>query len=477
METKTIPVDVINGQRNLTDYVRGGETGAFVFRSVIDWSKYLPDPENQFGVDESDECATFSGPEHCIEAQVNYDIAAGNYSTEALAYFTSAGYMMDGKFRTSSLFNAKMNGTTQQGNSFNTVAQSAHTVGLLPWNDLPMTPGFTWAQYEALVISPDQIEKAKKLLDYISIQYQWVDTIDQDALSCAPIQIATAVCEGWFTDTPVKTCQQPVQHATMLWGLSGGYQIRDTYAPYDKLLARDYVIGEAMQYIVKPMPVYVSPYRPNHTFNPQDALALGDRGYEVREMHRMLAFEGLLSPKLIAGDPRQAVFGQNTLNAVNALQAKYKDFILSPAGVSAPTGKAGYYTLSFLNSKYSHPMTILDAQTIVESVGDDDAIGDLDIPLHAFGCLQLRQGDMDEVNAVLKTKYQASDCLGNRNLSILAWETYFTKCHPEMVTDKDKAFCWNGGSGWRQYYGVLGYEHYTQELNNYWNLCVNLIGK
>lgn len=109
---------------------------------------------------------------------------------------------------------------------------------------------------------------------------------------------------------------------------------------------------------------------------------------------------------------------------------------------------------------------LLKATIIIESGGDDNAVGDHG---NAFGCLQLWQGNIDEVNNKLGTSYKAHDTLGNRSLSILIWNTYWS-IHTEMITNQDKAFCWNGGAGWRSRYGKPEWSTYSNNLDKYWNL-------
>lgn len=114
------------------------------------------------------------------------------------------------------------------------------------------------------------------------------------------------------------------------------------------------------------------------------------------------------------------------------------------------------------------PMTYLEATIQVESGGDDNAIGDKNLTNHAYGCLQIRQGVCDTVNTHYGTTYKAQDCLGNRQVSIDIWNKYWP-LFPALVTDEDKAKAWNGGPGWKLYYGKQGYEKYTANLDIYWS--------
>ena len=92
----------------------------------------------------------------------------------------------------------------------------------------------------------------------------------------------------------------------------------------------------------------------------------------------------------------------------------------------------------------------------VESGGNDNAIGDLNLDQKAYGCLQIRQPCVDDVNRRHETSYKAEDCLGKRALSIWLCQKYIAmyatqKRLGHVPTDEDKARIWNGGpNGWRK---------------------------
>ena len=97
-----------------------------------------------------------------------------------------------------------------------------------------------------------------------------------------------------------------------------------------------------------------------------------------------------------------------------------------------------------------------------ESAGNDHAIGDKKLKHKAYGCLQVRQPCVDDVNQRYGTHIKAEDCLGNRELSIWVCKAYISMYATEKrlghtPTLQDMARIWNGGpNGW-QSSKTLGY--------------------
>ena len=110
---------------------------------------------------------------------------------------------------------------------------------------------------------------------------------------------------------------------------------------------------------------------------------------------------------------------------------------------------------------------LFNAIMMVESGGDDNAEGDKTLANHAYGCLQIRQGVCDQVNAKFGIDYISSDCLGQRGNSIDIWNKYW-KIFTFLATDEDKAKGWNGGPYWKNIYDKPGYNQYSENINNYW---------
>ena len=106
--------------------------------------------------------------------------------------------------------------------------------------------------------------------------------------------------------------------------------------------------------------------------------------------------------------------------------------------------------------KVSVPSELIAALIAHESKGDDYAVGDRHLANKAYGCLQVRQSCVDDVNRRFGTKYRAEDCLGNRELSIsicvMYLQIYATPSRlGHKPTAEDFARIWNGGpNGWKK---------------------------
>ena len=100
-------------------------------------------------------------------------------------------------------------------------------------------------------------------------------------------------------------------------------------------------------------------------------------------------------------------------------------------------------------------MKLEDALIMVESGGNDSAIGDRNLVHMAYGPLQIRQPYVDDVNRKLGTKHRAQDMLNNRPLSLAIYRAYMGIYATEKrlgrpVTDQDRARIHNGGpNGWK----------------------------
>ncbi len=93
---------------------------------------------------------------------------------------------------------------------------------------------------------------------------------------------------------------------------------------------------------------------------------------------------------------------------------------------------------------------LIPALIQVESSGNNWDVGDKSRVWKAYGCLQVRECVCIDVNRRWHTHFRATDCYGNRQLSILICrrylELYGTVRHlGRSPTLEDLARIWNGG--------------------------------
>lgn len=433
------------------DYILGSNSPIVLDRIIKDWSPYLPANESQRNnFADFLTCVTMSGADHSLVTQLNYLISTGKMSDEATHFFHNENYLVDGKFSLSTRFNAKLNNTeTLKGNYLNNVADCVRRDGFIPEMDWPTTAEMSYTEfYRQIPIS--LFAKGKKALWFIDIKYQWVPKEKiTEVIEGAPVQIATEVCPGWDSGQTVKKCSGlPLQHATMIYGTDEylDWLDFDQYSPFKQALAQDYELPHNLQYIVTMKPL---------------ALRNGMKGSNVLQLQKDLNKLGFVTTE-------DGQFGPKTEIQVKSFQNK--------TGLN-PDGIAGTKTLRKLKELIT-PKTLLDAIIEVESEGDDNIEGDKNLENHAYGCLQIRQGVCDSVNHKFGTKYQASDCLGNRAISIDIWNKYWL-VYPNIQEDEDKARTWNGGPGWKQIYFKQNKTDkeikYCKNLDVYWSKVENLL--
>lgn len=97
------------------------------------------------------------------------------------------------------------------------------------------------------------------------------------------------------------------------------------------------------------------------------------------------------------------------------------------------------------------PDSLINALIQVESSGNDrPSPGDKHLKNKAYGCLQIRQPYVDDVNKKYGTSYRAENCQGNRELSIWIFKRYMEMYATESrlgrkPTFEDIARIHNGG--------------------------------
>lgn len=99
---------------------------------------------------------------------------------------------------------------------------------------------------------------------------------------------------------------------------------------------------------------------------------------------------------------------------------------------------------------------LIQAIIEVESKDKNGKLGDKDLSQKAYGCLQIRQPCVDDVNSAFGTTYTAKNCQYDRALSVWVCEKYLSLYATKVrigrePTPEDKARIWNGGpNGWKK---------------------------
>ncbi len=361
----------------LTDWVAGGESGVVEvnLQPTGQWSVDLPTEEKQRNDWlESNLCVTFSGL-NTIETIVNHKIKSGQFSASTIQKIKDLGFLDEnGIFNCNEMFSANLNGSTPNGNALGNFWLSARRDGLLPQKDWKDVYNDIHSYSDLYVPVPQNLkDKAQKILEILDINYHWVLTgVPNDQtlvkyLKQSPLHIATPVCEGWNSGN-VGVCDDRIcAHATMLYGYDSGVCFKDFdhYSPFQKKLMWGYFIPYAIACTVNEKKTE----NPTKPFYQQwfKSLEIGSTGADVVALQKVLIYEGFLNKDLCTG-----YFGTNTKNAVMKFQQKYASDILTPYGLSVPTGYVGPKTIHKLNWLYSSG----DVQTLPASQKSDwlDAI-------------------------------------------------------------------------------------------------------
>jgi len=175
-----------------------------------DWTKYLPSGERQNNLDfffDTLSCSTFSGL-NSVETQIKYFVENNLLNKEYLDYIKELGFDIN-NFNCSDRFTAIMSGTTRKGNYLQYIWDSFRKDGLLPEQDLPFNKSFkSFEEYHDMTkITPDMINKAKKILDIFEFNYIWA-VLDKSDIKDVPEILKKA---------PLHSAVNSKPHAVMIY--------------------------------------------------------------------------------------------------------------------------------------------------------------------------------------------------------------------------------------------------------------------
>lgn len=242
---KTIPNGVIFDPKP-TDFVSGdGNLGTLPARNWVpnnDWTPFVPKGERQSGNGfDTNDCTGF-GLTNSVECQFKYMRLNGQISVDNLTWLSQNGYLDEnGDCNFSDRALGSLAGTTQNGNSLNTVAQTARDCGLIPESKWPSV--FTnYADYYKLV-PQELLTLGQEFKKRFTINYEYVpSSTDPDNMTGAPFYVALVTCSGWTGSDPVPWCNRVGSNHCVVELKQNPYSIFDSYPQFVKHLGSGYQI-------------------------------------------------------------------------------------------------------------------------------------------------------------------------------------------------------------------------------------------
>lgn len=206
---------------------------------VTDRIKYSPDGVLQFNnVMDTFGCAS-RGPLNILETKLNY-LYATTMLPELRDWFNEQGYRRFGKFVLSDNFLEIVSGTRPTGNSLKAPVDALYRYGAIPGHMLSLEADMTWEQY----MNPTRVTEAhkalgKEFLKRIGLAYEQVKA--EDFLNALDVDMIDVAGNAW--PVPVNGIYPKndgrITHAFV--GANPEIDVLDTYIPFVKRLAKDYI--------------------------------------------------------------------------------------------------------------------------------------------------------------------------------------------------------------------------------------------
>lgn len=294
--------------------------GAITFEprcTIRDWRQFNSTNEAQaYKYFDPFDCVTVSELASW-ESQANFFLFNNLWPADALKFWNDKGYIVNGKFETSSRFTAKMSGTVPgRGNSNKRVQESIRKDGVVPRSVYTGNDSMTEADYYS------EVPEAVKLLGKESLKYfNWLYESLTDLspknlakqLEHAPVNLIIFTCSPWSDRVPA--CSTEPNHQILLnhvEEINNSFDIKDQYDPFDKKLLPGYKIWSASKgvlYPVKRMEPVVSSFNKDIVF--------GDSGSEVAKLKSVLHKLGWLSDDVLV---MPDIYEENLADAVYRFQ-------------------------------------------------------------------------------------------------------------------------------------------------------------
>lgn len=236
--------------------------------------QFYPVYENQrWGQYDSDDCWCLSAVNDA-EIDLNYLLANNLFLSDAINFFNTNGYIVNGKFALSELFHEILCGNLDNGGTSQEAWQSFASRGFIPRSMLnysqalaqndPNDQVFIEDYYNINRVTPQMIALAKQFLQYVNIQSQNIG-VDVNSLRIAlkqsPVNIGIPIPYDQFGNCLWNTVSVPLvttgdaQHAVSLLSTdsTGNMTIYDQYQPTPKILPVGYRIVMATQGVITPV--------------------------------------------------------------------------------------------------------------------------------------------------------------------------------------------------------------------------------
>lgn len=203
---------------------------------------YLPAGVNQFNnIMDTNGCVSRSFLNN-LEEKLDYFYVHGMHLS-IQKWCNENGYRMNGKFALCDAYIEILSGTTPTGNSLKAPLDAIQKYGVIPARFIPLEDGMTWEQY----MNPARVTQAHKdlgaqFLRRLVINYEKV-TLDQFERATTIDSLIVAVrAWGELVAGIYQKIEGAFGHATLR--ISNEIDVFDTYNPFIKRLAKDYIFFE-----------------------------------------------------------------------------------------------------------------------------------------------------------------------------------------------------------------------------------------
>jgi hypothetical protein len=249
------------------------------------WLSFFPTYENQrWGNWDSDDCWCLSAVQNAT-FNLNWILKNNMFGTEALNFWNSNGFIVNGTFQLSELFHEILCGNLDNGGTSPEAWQSFQARGFIPRSMLnysqvlaqndPTDLIFIEDYYNTSRVTPAMLALGQQSLKYISIAYQSLSAntmIMQAALQQAPLNIGIPVEPTQWNqvNVPLNTSKLYCHEVSLYWiNPDNSLCINDQYQPNPKVLAAGYSIGPVTQGIINAVApaVVISVPQPTGTMN------------------------------------------------------------------------------------------------------------------------------------------------------------------------------------------------------------------